>query len=292
MTVIVTGSAGFIGSGLMARLPGAFGVDRATGPSIQQVRDLPERCEVIYHLASPVGPVGVLGWAGRLASEVIECATIVRSWAAMYDCPLVFVSTSEVYGSGVESYETDECHFAPEPSARQEYALAKLTAEVMLRNSPVLDVRIARPFNVAGPGQRSDGGFVLPRFIEQALRSEPLTVYPPGTQLRAFTHVDDVVDGLLAITERGKPGEVYNLGNRANLCTIRQLAEEVIEATGSSSQVEIVDPVALHGPSFREAKEKHPNGDKAGDDLGWFPFRDRAQIIADAIGNRALRAVA
>ncbi|HEY6012837.1 MAG TPA: NAD-dependent epimerase/dehydratase family protein, partial [Candidatus Limnocylindrales bacterium] len=197
MTAIVTGSAGFIGSRLMERLPSAFGIDRATGPSVQQVDALPGSCEVIYHLASPVGPVGVLGWAGRLASEVIECADIVASWARMYGCPLVFVSTSEVYGSGVESHESDDCHFGPEPSARQEYALAKLTAEVMLRNTAGLDVRIARPFNVAGPGQLGDGGFVLPRFISQALAGEPLTVYPPGTQLRAFTHVDDVVDGLL-----------------------------------------------------------------------------------------------
>lgn len=284
--MIVTGSAGFIGSALMRRLPDAFGIDRTTGPSIQQTTDLPGSCEVIYHLASPVGPVGVLDWAGRLLPEVVECAEIVRGWAVMYGCPLVFVSTSEVYGSGVESYETDDCHFAPENTARQEYAIAKLAAEVMLRNTPGLDVRIARPFNVAGPGQQPVGGFVLPRFIDQALAGEPLTVYAPGTQLRAFTHVDDVVDGLLLIAEKGKPGEVYNLGNRANLCSIAQLADEVIEATGSRSEVAIVDPVTLHGPAFREAREKFPNGAKAARDLGWTPYRDRAQIIADAIMDR------
>ena len=74
--------------------------------------------------------------------------------------------------------------------------VAKMAAETMLLNTDGLDVRIIRPFNVAGPRQREEGGFVLPRFIRQAKAGEPLTVYTPGTQRRAFTHVLDIVDGV------------------------------------------------------------------------------------------------
>ncbi len=280
--MIITGSAGFIGSHLMARMPGAFGIDRATGPSIQETVSTPF-ADVIYHLASPVGPVGVLSWAGRLAFEVIDCARIVAGWAIDNHCPLVYVSTSEVYGSGGEDREADDCRFGVEPSARKEYAVAKLAAETMLLNTPGLDVRIVRPFNVAGPGQKAEGGFVLPRFIEQATSGVQLTVYEPGTQRRAFTHVEDIVDGILLIADRGRSGEVYNLCNPANLCSILTLAEEVIAATGSASSIEVVDPVILHGPAFREAREKFGNADKAINELGWQPTRTRLDCIRDAL---------
>jgi nucleoside-diphosphate-sugar epimerase len=140
-----------------------------------------------------------------------------------------------------------------------------------------------RPFNVAGPGQRPEGGFVLPRFIAQAKANAPLTVYAPGTQRRAFTHVKDIVAGLVLVYQKGRRGEVYNLGNPANACDIRQLALEVIAATASHSNIQIVDPRDLWGPAFRDAPDKVPMAAKAHIELGWFPTRDRATTIADAI---------
>ena len=286
MRAIVTGSAGFIGSHLVDLLNehgwDVLGVDRRTGPSMQRTETLPGSCDAIFHLASPVGPLGVIGWAGRLVPEVIETSQIASDWARLYACPLIDVSTSEVYGSGYEDAEADPCHFAAPTSARKEYAIGKLAAETMLRNTAGLDVRIVRPFNVAGPRQLPEGGFVLPRFVGQALRDEALTVYAPGTARRAFTHVRDIAEGIYAAYTAGESGEVYNLGNPANACTIEQLAEEVVAAVGRG-RVEFVDPVAIHGPAFREAPDKVPKIDKARRDLGWEPRYDRAAVIAETI---------
>jgi nucleoside-diphosphate-sugar epimerase len=297
MRAIVTGGAGFIGSHLVARL-WDWDVEvvddlRSGGqvPSDVRLHQVPvhraqphPHPDVIFHLAGPVGPVGVLSQAGSIVTDIIRDAQVVRSWALFAECPLVYVSTSEVYGSGGIDSESDSTVFAADTSARKEYAVAKLAAETMLRNTAGLDVRIVRPFNVAGPGQRPDGGFVLPRFIAQAKANQPLTVYAPGTQRRAFTHVADIAEGLLLAYEKGKPGEVYNLGNPDNACSIRQLALEVIEATASHSNIELVDPTTLWGPAFREAPDKLPVATKAANELGWYPTRDRRTTICDAIG--------
>lgn len=283
MRAVVTGGAGFIGSHLIDVLRAeVFNVDRVVGRPIEETYLDFDRVDVIFHLASPVGPVGVIHESGRIVSQVIHCAEIVRSWALRYGCPLVYVSTSEVYGSGDQDSETDACHFGPDTSARKEYAIAKLAAETMLRNSAGLDVRIVRPFNVAGPRQRIEGGFVLPRFIAQARAGTPLTVYLPGTQRRAFGHVLDVAEGIRAAYTHGSPGEVYNLGNPANTTDIRSLAETVLDVLKVPSRIELVDPVTLHGPAFREAPDKLPNIDKAVRELNWRPTRSLTDIIEDA----------
>ena len=289
---IVTGGGGFIGGHLVDRLgPSTVVVDPVPHPNainmgcrIQDLDRFPlTGVDAIYHLASPVGPVGVLDWAGRLVEEVIETTAIVRTWAQLAGCPLIYVSTSELYGvHDGPTPESDPCVFQPETSARKEYAVAKLAAETMLRNTPGLDVRIIRPFNVAGPRQKTTGGFVLPRFIEQAKAGEPLTVYGDGSARRAFTHVLDIVDGIVRSATQGTPGEVYNLGNPENACTIAQLAADVIAITKSESVIEYVDPTTLWGPAFREAPDKVPDITKAQTELGWQPARDRATVIRDA----------
>lgn len=298
MRAVVTGGLGFIGSHLSELLVRSgwdvlivddrrtsvvwevSGAEHFDGP-IQALAG-PGPYDVIFHLASPVGPLGVIGWKGRLAREVIDDAATVAAWARESGAVLVDVSTSEVYGSGHADREDDVCTFRPEVSARKEYAVAKLAAETMLRNAGI-DVRVVRPFNVAGPRQKPDGGFVLPRFIGQALAGEPLTVYLPGTQRRAFTHVRDIAEGLVLVALRGGSGEVYNLGNPANECTILQLANDVIEATGSTAGYVIVDPRDLHGQDFAEAPGKIPDPSKAMRDLGWFPRRSRSECIRDAL---------
>lgn len=304
MKAVVTGGAGFIGSHLAEALVTrgwdvlvvddmSSGTTQTTGTWIEarrvQDHDLKVAVDAVFHLAGKVGPTGVLRHAGTIVKDTVDAAAAAASWALRSGCPLVDVSTSEVYGdpTGPNSELTPRT-FQPGASARMEYAVGKLAAETMLLDTPGLDVRIVRPFNVTGPRQRPDGGFVLPRFVEQALAGAPLTVYTPGTQRRAFTHVADIVEGIIAVLERGRPGEAYNLGNAANECSILELADEVRAMAGGRSEIVIVDPATLHGPAFREAPDKIPDATKARAELGWVPAWDRRAIIADVIESHLL----
>lgn len=313
MSAIVTGGAGFIGSHLVDVLAASgqrvhvvddlrfvehqFEADAPPPPytfewprrvttewaSIEVARPTLQNVDVIYHLAGPVGPVGVLSQAGHIVEQIVDDALTIRRWARKSDARLVYVSTSEVYGLQQQPMtEQAPRIIAAGHSARMEYAVAKMAAETMLLNTDGLDVRIIRPFNVAGPRQREEGGFVLPRFIRQAKAGEPLTVYQPGTQRRAFTHVLDIVDGIVRAGTIGPRGEVYNLGNPGNECSIWDLAEEVRAVLGSASDIEVVDPVNLWGPAFREAPDKVPDITKARTLLGWEPRYTRRQVIEDA----------
>ena len=298
MEAIVTGGAGFIGSHLVDLLvaeghkvevidpanpadPFPKGV-KHTVARVQDTKIGKRAPAMVFHLAGPVGPVGVLSQAGRITPEIISMA----EWLQQFTCPVVFVSTSEVYGEQAQPVSEDaNLIVGPDPSARREYAAAKAAAEVMLQNS-IRQLRIIRPFNVAGPRQQPDGGFVLPRFIEQGLNDVALTVYGDGSAIRAFTHVEDIARGIYLAGIQGTNGTVYNLGNEANACSILALAMEVADALGigdTSYPVAFVDPTVEHGKAFREAPDKVPLTARAYSDLGWSPKHDRARVINDTI---------
>ncbi len=301
MRALVTGGAGFLGSHLVNRLEDeGWDVvvidDYSTHPAstrphddvrLQRIQDANpytvEKLDAVFHLAGKLGPVGVLRFAGNIANDTIMAADRAAYFSEVHKCPLIDISTSEVYGSpDSANSESTPSLFQPGHTARMEYAVSKRAAEVMLQNRPGLDVRIVRPFNITGPRQRPEGGFVLPRFVQQALKNETLTVYAPGTQRRAFTHVLDIVDGIMLAYKSGKKGEVYNLGNPTNACSILDLAAEVlIHINTSSSVINLVDPTELWGKDFVEAPEKLPNADKAIKELGWVPWRGRQRIIQD-----------
>lgn len=242
----------------------------------------------IYHLASLVGPAGVLPHAGDIAVRIIADAAAIATLALRARARLIFVSTSEIYGGGQAGYCSEHMirMVSPEPSARLEYALGKLAAETAIANlcqARDLDAAVVRPFNVSGPRQSGQGGFVLPRFVGQAIAGAPLTVFGDGRQLRAFTHVTDIAAGLVATMERGRRGESYNLGNLDNRCTILELALETKALTGSRSEVRFVDPTTIFGPLYCEANDKFPDATKARTQLGWQPAHDRARTIRDTI---------
>jgi UDP-glucose 4-epimerase len=111
---------------------------------------------------------------------------------------------------------------------------------------------------------------------------EPLTVYKDGRMIRAFTHVKDIVDGIILVMEKGSDGEIYNLGNPSNKTSIAELAERVVRLTGSNSDISHVDPKILFGPLFEEANDKYPDADRAMHDLGWHPVHGIDDIILDS----------
>jgi nucleoside-diphosphate-sugar epimerase len=239
-----------------------------------------ESLDLVLHLASPVGPVGVLQHAGRMGQMIMDDTMAVINIALEHGCPLVFVSTSEIYGHRNEkSYlvENDDKVLRGDYTVRNEYAVAKLLAEIVVTNHAAIHdkfrYQLIRPFNVACRLQGVDGGFCLPRFVTQAKSNKPLTVYGTGEQLRAFTWVEDIVEGvwLTANAPAEHWNKHWNIGNEANETSILSLAELVIERSGSSSIIDFVDPKVLHGDLFTEAPEKIPDSTRIRDDLGWFP---------------------
>jgi nucleoside-diphosphate-sugar epimerase len=313
--ILVTGGFGFIGTSLVERLVQDGGarihvVDNlSTSPvdldyfldeighpsnltfditSVSEFfhRSPSQKWEQIYHLASPVGPAGVLKHAGNMIRDVVHDAYLIIDYCLSRDCKLLDVSTSEIYGGGQSGYcsEATTKIVPPRTTIRLEYAIAKLAVETALINTchtRNLKATIVRPFNVAGPRQSPKGGFVLPRFIRQACRDKPLTVFGDGSAIRAFTHVNDMVSGFILAMEKGRNGEAYNIGNPANKTTILQFAHWVTKCLGSRSQIVFIDPKTIYGPTYEEANDKFPDAEKARTELGWEPVLDIESVIID-----------
>lgn len=230
----------------------------------------------IFHLASPVGPAGVLKHAGNMVRDVVRDNYTIMDYCIKYDCKMLDVSTSEVYGGGVEGYCSEETSkvVPPKTTVRLEYAIAKLAAETALINTCAvtnLKAIIVRPFNISGPRQSPQGGFVLPRFIQLADAGKPITVFGKGNQIRAFTHVKDMVDGIILASEKGQKGVAYNLGNVKNKTTILDMAHRVKRILKSKSEIAFVDPKTIYGPLYEEANDKFPDATKAEIEFGWTP---------------------
>jgi UDP-glucose 4-epimerase len=315
-SLLVTGGFGFIGSHLVERLLATGArihvVDNLSTSPISvpafldllghpaeltyDIKDLVDYCATkptqqfdgIYHLASVVGPVGVLAHAGNISRAIIGDMEAIAELALRDKAKIVDVSTSEVYGGGRDGYcsEKDMKYIQAKVTVRLEYAVGKLAAEISLVNKTKvtgLEACIVRPFNVTGPRQSSKGGFVLPRFINQAIAGEPLTVYHDGAMIRAFTHVRDIVEGIVCTMEKGENGYAYNIGNPENKTSIRDLAQRVIRISESKSKISFVDPKALFGPLFEEANDKFPDASLALTSLGWNPKYGIDLVIADAL---------
>lgn len=313
MRVAITGGLGFIGSHLAERFAadqhhvlviddGRGAVVEALWPAVKHyssldvvewVRegvDLDIELDLVVHCAAPVGPGLVAQSGSKIAVEIIPATWAIGSYCAEHDIPLVNISSSEVYGAtrtGAPDEDEPIGHFGPF-TARSEYGLAKATAECLLANMPGLRHCSIRPFNTAGPRQSSAKGFVLPTFVEQVKRHEPLTVYEPDA-MRSLTSVHDVVDFIVgsweALVERGG---AWNLGNEDNDTLIYELAQRVINRhiseTGSDGKWVLVDPRERWGSAYEFFQSKGgvkiPNSGKA-QTIGWKPTRDLDSIVAE-----------
>jgi UDP-glucose 4-epimerase len=239
----------------------------------------PGKWDQIYHLASPVGPAGVLKHAGNMVRDVVRDAYLIMDYCLENNIKFLDVSTSEIYGGGQSGYcpESTPKIVPAETTVRLEYAIAKLAVETAIINNckaKGLKSTIIRPFNVSGPRQSPKGGFVVPRFIQQAYNNNPITVFNDGSALRAFTHVKDMARGIILGMENGGNGEAYNIGNPANKTNILDLAERVKRVLGSTSDILFIDPKTIYGQSYEEANDKYPDAEKAKNEIGWIPEFD------------------
>jgi nucleoside-diphosphate-sugar epimerase len=239
-----------------------------------------EAFDEIFHLASPVGSIGILEKSGYIAQDILELAKHAADIAKTSNSRLLYVSSSEVYGKDGEHNESNEQIVPQKRGTRMEYSLGKLTAEHALINRSAEDnfqLRIVRPFNAMGEWQDSQIGFVIPKFFESSISGHELTVYGDGQQLRSFCHIDDLVDGIIAVQKLGKDKTIYNVGHPDNITSIDHLAHTIKRMCNSGSKINYVDPTELYGNKYIEAFNKIPNIDRVKHHTSWTPKIDLAE---------------
>ncbi len=238
----------------------------------------------VFHLASTVGPVGVLSQSGEMGNSIVRDTVALRDFCIEEGIKYTYVSTSEIYGDVKDWHEDSIKVFPAHYTVRSEYAAGKMTSEISIVNKARvadLSYTIIRPFNVAGPRQKPNLGFVLPRFVVAALTGQYITVYGDGSQRRAFTDVRDICDAIYMLAT-GHEG-IFNIGNPANEMSIGDLAELVLKYVGDTeSEIVNVDPKKLHGDLFEEVPDKIPCIDKL-KEIGWSPKYSIEQTINDTI---------
>jgi UDP-glucose 4-epimerase len=201
---------------------------------------------------------------------------------------VLVASTSEVYGKHLHAplVETDNIIYGPSSKFRWSYAASKLmdefTALAYFRTRG-LKVVITRLFNTVGPRQTGAYGMVIPRFVEQAQKNKPLTVYGDGTQSRTFTYVKDVVEALMALMACDAAcGEVFNVGGIQEV-TILDLAKKIVAMTGSRSRIEMIPYEVAFAKDFEDMQRRVPGVEKIRKAIGFVPRTGLDEMLEKVI---------
>lgn len=289
MNALITGGAGFIGSHLAERClaegwrvavlddlsTGAAGniehlkTRRGFSYTFQSVFNEPvvaemvDNADIVFHLAAAVGVEHVMKNPVRTIRTNVHGTEVVLRAAAKKGKQVMLASTSEVYGKSTRFpfRESDDLVLGPTSIGRWGYAASKALDEWWAlaygreRNLPVTALRF---FNTVGPRQTGRYGMVLPKFVGQALRGEPITVHETGEQRRCFSYVGDVVEAVVRLAQTpAAAGEVVNIGNDEEV-TINELAALVKEITGSPSRIEHVPYAQAFGQDFEDMPRRVP----------------------------------
>ncbi|MFQ5730951.1 MAG: NAD-dependent epimerase/dehydratase family protein [Planctomycetaceae bacterium] len=311
---LVTGGAGFIGSHLTERLLGTGHRvtvldDLSTGrrSNLRRSESHPEfrfrsgsiadpvelsallpDVDVIYHLAAAVGVKLVADDPVRTIETNIHPTETLLQLAVQGGKKFFLASTSEVYGKNPKERwtEEDDLHLGPTSRPRWAYGCSKAIDEFLAlayHQKFGLEVVVGRFFNVVGPRQVGHYGMVLPRFVDAALRGEPLVVYDDGRQVRCFAHVQEVVHAVTALMDApAADGRVFNIGSDVPV-SIRELAETVIARTGSRSSVQFVPYADAYGHDFEDVRRRVPDVSRLAATIGSKPTMPLEDILDSVI---------
>ena len=317
MRALITGGAGFIGSHLadtlvergdrvvllddlstgrlanIEHLNGRPDVEFVLGSILNSdlVDHVVSGVDAVFHLAAAVGVNLIVEKPlESLITNIRGTETVIEK-AHKYDKKTLVMSTSEIYGKNTsDSLSEDDDRILGSPlKSRWSYSEAKAIDEILAYTywrEKGLETVIIRLFNPVGPRQTGSYGMVIPRFVGQALKNQPITIFGDGTQTRCFCHVSDIVNGVLALSEHPEAvGKVFNLGGDQEV-SISDLARQVIELVGSESELEYIPYDDAYEEGFEDMTRRVPNTTRARQLVGFEPLVKLEDIIQSVIDDQ------
>lgn len=315
MKALITGGAGFIGSYLSEILlkqgHSVFVLDDLSTGNMENIKHLNEhkgfqyeidtvmnwsllselvdQCDIVFHLAAAVGVRLIVERPVHTIETNIRGTEKVLDAASKKNKKVILASTSEVYGKNtkVPFREDDDMVLGATTKSRWSYACSKAIDEFLglahfyERQLPVTIVRL---FNTVGPRQTGRYGMVVPRFIQQALLNQPLTVYGDGTQTRSFGYVGDVAEAIVQLAMHTKltSGEVFNIGSQEEI-SIKDLAEQIIRLSQSQSKLQFLSYDEAYAQGFEDMQRRVPDISKINQWIGFRPKTSLETILKETI---------
>jgi len=318
--VLITGGAGFIGSHLAERLlkdgHEVVVVDNLSTGRLENIGSLKKRpkfdfvkgdicntelmetlveqSEVVFHLAAAVGVKLVAERPVETIRGNIVGAEVVLEASNKFGKKILIASSSEAYGKneGVPFHEDDDIVLGSTSSLRWSYGCSKAMDEfwaLAFYQQYGLNVVIARFFNTIGPRQTGQYGMVVPRFVQRALRNEPLLIHGTGQQRRCFCYVADVVEAVVALCNcEEAAGQVYNIGSNEEIA-IEELADKIIEMTGSKSKKEFISYEEAYGRAIDDMMRRVPSLERINRMIGWEPKTSLDEMLRVVIESEKIK---
>jgi UDP-glucose 4-epimerase len=310
MRVFITGGAGFIGShlcdALLAQGHQVLILDNMSTGSAANIAHIKDQIEIhqgdirdadlveklmapadlVLHMAAALGVNTILKNPIESVSTNFTGSEVVLTAATKLNKRIIIASTSEIYGKNPKQplSETDDRVVGTPQKIRWTYSDAKALEEAIAHSlflTKQLKVTTVRLFNTVGPRQTGRYGMVVPRFIQSAIKNEPITIYGDGTQSRVFCHVQDAVKAILTLAATDSAiGEVYNIGGVGET-TIKQLADKVIERTKSISKITFTPYDDAYPAGYEDMQRRVPDTTKIKGRIGWSPSNTLDNIIDD-----------
>jgi UDP-glucose 4-epimerase len=311
---LITGGSGFIGShaaeALLASGHNVTAIDDLSTGRIENIAHLrghenfefvratildsmvmdrlASKADIIIHLAAAVGVQLIVEHPVHTIETNVKGTEQVLDAALRYGCRVLVASTSEVYGKGsrIPFREDDDVLLGPTSKSRWAYAASKMVDEFLglaYQREYGLDVVVIRLFNTVGARQTGQYGMVVPRFVQQALAGEPITVYGDGTQRRCFCSVLDVVRALTGLAEhRDAKGTVFNVGADEEV-SIEELARRIKALVGTDSEIVFMPYSEAYAPGFEDMKRRVPDTSRIQGLIGWQPERSLDEILESVV---------